>query len=222
MASSNVLRWLDGRGWLVLSGGGGQTGAVRAQALGRAAADGGVAYVSLGNHDGWSERALADMDGLGAPPGYIVDALTEDDRTLTALLAEAGIVVIEDGPDAAVLRSGLIGAAAAGIQTAFENGAVILAEGLSAMVFGAWVAKSAGELLPGLAWLENALVLPGVTSAAQSELAQNVLREHPAAIAVGVGVGSALALGPDGEVEAWGQRQVTVALGSDYTSPKGD
>ncbi|GIL14222.1 MAG: hypothetical protein BroJett038_29420 [Chloroflexota bacterium] len=221
MASSNVLRWLDGRGWLVLSGGGGQTGAVRAQALGRAAADGGVAYVSLGNHDGWSERALADMDGLGAPPGYIVDALTEDDRTLTALLAEAGIVVIEDGPDAAVLRSGLMGAAAAGIQTAFENGAVILAEGLSAMVFGAWVVNADGEIFSGLGWFENALVLPGIASVAQSAPSQKVLREYPAAIAVGIGIGSALALGPDGEVEAWGGRQVTVALGSAYGSAKG-
>ncbi|NWG17357.1 MAG: hypothetical protein HXY41_12040 [Chloroflexi bacterium] len=222
MAGSSILRWRDGRGWLVLSGARGESSAVRGQALGRAAADGGIAYVTLGDHDGWSDHTLADMDGLGAPPGYVVDALTEDDQTLSALLADAGIILIEDGPDVEVLRSGLMGAAAAGIQTAFENGAVVLVEGLAAMVFGAWVAKSAGQLLPGLGWLENALVLPGVTSVTQSELAQNVLREHSAAIAVGIGMGSALALGPDGEVEAWGQRQVTVALGSDYTNPKGD
>jgi hypothetical protein len=66
-------------------------------------------------------------------------------------------------------------------------------------------------------WLDNALILPGVTSVAQSVEAQEVLRAQPAAIAVGIGSGSALALGPDGELELWGQKQVTIALGSHYT-----
>lgn len=216
MASQNVLRWHDGRGWLVLSGGGDSVTDVRAQALGRAAADGGVAYLSLGNHNGWSETALADMDDLGAPPGYIVDALAEDDQTLIARLGEAAIIVIEDAPEVDTVRSGLLGAAIEGIQAAFETGAVVLAEGSAAMALGAWVVTAGGQVLAGLDWLEHALVVPGVTAVAQSAPARIVLQAQPAAIAVGVGFGSALALGPDGEVEPWGQGQVTVALGPEF------
>jgi hypothetical protein len=83
-------------------------------------------------------------------------------------------------------------------------------------VFGAWVAAKSGELLSGLNWLENGLILPGLTVLADSELARRILREETLAIAIGIGSGSALALGPDGEVETWGAKQVAIALGSNY------
>jgi hypothetical protein len=217
MAQNNVLRWQDGRGWLILSGGGEAQSDVRAAALGRAAADGGVAYVTLGSQSALGEKALADMEDLGAPPGYLVDVLTEDDQTIQSKLAEAGIVVIESGADVDELRSSLIGAAIDGIQTAFQNGAVILAEGNAAIVFGAWVLLE-DELTSGFEWLENGLVIPGITSISESAVAQDVLIRQAAAIAVGIGEGSALALGPDGEVETWGRRQVTIALGKEYGS----
>jgi hypothetical protein len=62
--------------------------------------------------------------------------------------------------------------------------------------------------------LQEALVLPEVESAAV--VAKPLLAEEPTSIAVGIGIGSALALGPDGQVETWGMRQVTVALGTQY------
>ena len=216
MAHNNVLRWLDGRGWLVLSGGGDAPSEIRATALGRVSADGGVAYVSLGSQAGLGEKALADMEDLGAPPGYLVDVMTEDDQTIQTRLAEAGMVVIEGDASVDDLRSSLIGAAVDGIQTAYQNGAVVLAEGRAASVFGAWVLTEADELTSGFEWLENALVIPGITSVSESDVAKNVLARQSAAIAVGIGENSALALGPDGEVETWGERQVTIALGKDY------
>src|SRR5574338_120647 len=99
MAQNNVLRWQDGRGWLILSGGGQAASDVRAEALGRAAADGGVAYITLGGRTESGEKALADMEDLGAPSGYLVDVLTEDDDTVNTKLSEAGIVVIEGDVD---------------------------------------------------------------------------------------------------------------------------
>lgn len=216
MARNNVLRWLDGRGWLVLSGSGDNLSAVRANALSRAAADGGVAYVSLGGQSEQVEKVLADMEDLGAPPGYFVDILSEDDQTIQAKLADAGIVVIDGSASIDDLRSSLIGAAIEGIQTAFQNGAVVLAEGRAAVVFAAWVLREFGELTSGLEWLENSLIMPGITSVSQSGAVQEVLLLQPGAIAVGIGEGSALALGPDGEVETWGEGIVTVALGKDY------
>ncbi|MBZ0283599.1 MAG: hypothetical protein K8L97_22880 [Anaerolineae bacterium] len=216
MARNNVLRWLDGRGWLVLSGGHTLGSEVRAQALGRAAADGGVAYINLGGNTGSGEQALADMDDLGAPPGYLVDVMTEDDQTIEGKLADAGIIVIEAGSNLIDVRSAMLGATVQGMQTAFQNGAVILAEGLSAGVFGEWVVLETGILTNGLKWLENGLVLPGVTAVSESVVGKSVLNSQPLAIALGIGAGSALALGPDGEIETWGNKQITVALGRDY------
>ena len=215
MARSNVLRWLDGRGWLVLSGGGDELSEVRAQALWRTSADGGVAYVSLGGQNPLGERALTDMEDLGAPPGYLIDVLSEDDQTIHSKLADAGMVVIEQGANLEALHAGLLGAAVDGIQAAFQNGAVILVEGDGVMLFGAWV-LTAGGLVAGLEWVEGALIVPGITSVSESDDAQAALKTQPSALAIGIGSDSALALGPDGEIETWGQRQVTIVLGRDY------
>jgi hypothetical protein len=219
MPSNNVFRWLDGAGWMIFSGGATDDDTIRAQALGKLAADGGVAYVTLSGDAESGERALEDMEDLGAPSGYIVDVTTEDDASIRQKLAEAGMVVIESGRSADAVRSSLFGAGIDGIQVAYENGAVVLAEGNSAMVFGAWVTMESGELKDGFEWLTSALIAPGVTNAA--EWAKDLLQSQPSAFAVGIGAGSALGLGSAGEIEIWGDGQVTVALGAQYTMSDG-
>lgn len=215
MTQNNVFRWLDGRGWLVLSGGAESGGEVRAQVISRSSADGGVAYISLGEA---AERVLDDMEDLGAPSGYIVDVLSEDDETVQARLSEAGIIVVEAADSLMVARSALLGAAVDGMKAAFQNGAIILVEGLSASVFAEWVVLDDGKVVAGLEWLSGAAVLPGVTAVSQSAQARGLLDDQTSAVAVGIGAGSALALGPNGEVETWGQKQITVVLGRDYTT----
>ncbi len=215
MARNQVIHWLDGRGWLVLASAGEAGSPLRAQALGRMAADGGVACISFRPSADASEQVLADLEDLGAPSGYVVDVLAEDDQTLTSRLAEAGMIVIEGGTSAEEARAGLIGAAVQGIRSAYANGAVVVAEGLSAMAFGAWVPTADG-IARGLTWLMDALVMPDTESLSDSSLARLVLAQQPQGIAIGIGAGSALALGPDGEVEAWGRGRVAIALGANY------
>jgi hypothetical protein len=218
MARNNVLQWRDGRGWLVLSGGHVPESAVRAQAIGHIDADGGVAYISFGNDIDATEALMNDMQDLGAPPGYFVDVLSEDDDTLRSKLGEASLIVVEAGINSTDVRSALLGAAVEGMQTAFENGAVILLEGNSASVFGTWILLETGEVRQGIGWLSQMFVLPGVTAVAQSDAGRAALEEESSALALGIGEGSALALGPDGEVEPWGLREVTVALGRSYVA----
>src|SRR5690606_9908974 len=155
-------------------------------------------------------------EDLGAPAGYLVDVTSEDDRTVVSRLTDAAVVVVGPAGSAEAIRSSLLGAAAEGLQTAFENGAVILAEGQSAMVFGEWVVRDSGELVDGLEWVAGSLIAPGVTNAAA--WAREVLLAQTLEYVVGIGAGSALALGPDGEVEIWGKGEVTVALGQSLTS----
>ncbi|MFN8448489.1 MAG: hypothetical protein U0521_07830 [Anaerolineae bacterium] len=98
MPTQTVLQWLDGRGWLVLSGGGSDE--ICAQALGRVAADG-VACVSP---SGDPDALLDDIADLGAPSGYLVDVFGEDDQTLRDKLAQAGMIVVVAGASGVDVR----------------------------------------------------------------------------------------------------------------------
>lgn len=126
------------------------------------------------------------------------------------------MIVVSQESDAAYVRSLLLGAAIDGIQIAFKQGAVLLAEGAAAMVFGAWVLAEGGQIQNGVEWLEAALVMPGTTQVSENAQARQVLSAQPAAIALGIGRESALALGPDGELEPWGLGEISVALGPDF------
>jgi hypothetical protein len=211
MPIRSVFQWPDGRGWIILSGGHDPGSEIRAFAIGRAAADGAVAIMVMGSGGESAERILDDVEDLGAPSGYLVDAASEDDATVTAKLADAGMILIEEGESAAETKSALLGAAVEGIRAAYQNGAVVLAEGMSAQALGGWIVRDDGQLTAGLGWLAGGLIAPSVTSAAQ--WGHDLLLEHPLAYVVGIGAGSALALGPDGQVETWGKGEVSVALG---------
>ncbi|MBE2269197.1 MAG: hypothetical protein IAE80_13275 [Anaerolinea sp.] len=205
MPSVNVLRWIDGRGWIVLAGGADED--IRAQAINRSSADGGIAVIAL---DGSGDQMSDDVSALGAPSSYAVDVFTEDDAALERKLAEAGVIIVSSAASAEEVRSTLYGAAISGMQQAYANGAVILLEGASASAFGSWLPTNAA----GLEWVEGALILIGMQNAAAR--ARAIFDAHPMAVAIGIEAGSALALGPDGQIEPWGERQVTIALGSAY------
>ncbi len=217
MGQNSVFRWKDGLGWLVLSGGNDPGSDLRAMTLGRAAADGNIACISLRDVDNASDVLLDDMEDLGAPSGYIVDVFSDDDNTLRARLGDTSVVVIEGDHSADHVRSTLLGSAIEGIQRAYENGAMILLEGAAAAAFGAWMMRDDGDLAVGLGWVEQLLVLAGTTRVTDNAAARRVLGTHPEAIIVGVGVGSALVLGPNGEIETWGKQQVSIALGAQYS-----
>lgn len=216
MPSNAVLHWPEGRGWLVLAGSTPASDAVRGRALAIAAADGAVAYVATQGVNPAAEQMLTDMEDLGAGSGYLVDLLAEDDQVIHDRLADAGMIVVGADLSPDNVRSALIGAAIQGIQEAYENGAVVLAEGPGAMVFGAWVLMEDDRIATGLEWLQGSIIVPGSASVAESPITQAVIKAQPAAIALGIGISSALALGPDGQVEPWGEQEVSIALGPDF------
>ncbi|MCU0495881.1 MAG: hypothetical protein MUF87_00865 [Anaerolineae bacterium] len=211
-----VLRWTDGTGWIVLSGGADAGSEIRAHALQIAKSEGGVAYLGL-NEDS-ADETLDDMEDLGAPTGYLVNVVAEDDDTIHKQLSESSVLVIDNHETAETWRNVLLGAAVNGMQTALANGAIILAEGTAAMALGRWIPSDDDdtEFRDGLAWVQNTLILPGITSLQGSFLARAMLEQSPDAIVIGIGVGSALALGAEGQIEVWGERQVAIALGRNY------
>jgi hypothetical protein len=214
---AEILRWPgEAEGWLVLSGGADAGGAVRATALRVAPpTDVGVAYIGLSEASG--DATLDDLEDLGARSGYLVNIMIEDDDTIRAQLRDASLIVIDDEP-LRTLRGALLGAASEAILAAHAEGAVVLIEGANAALAGGIVltdddGEALDESLAGLGWVEGACILPGVTSLADSALARRALEAGAASVVIGIGVGSALALGPNGEIALWGARQVVIALG---------
>lgn len=207
MPNVNVLRWIDGRGWIILSGGADDD--VRALAINRSSADGGIAVIAL---DGSGERLSDDLGDLGAPSSYPVDVFTEDDEAVETKLSEAGVVLVSSAATANEARSTLRGAAITGILHAYQNGAVILLEGETAAAFGSWIASAA----EGLEWVEGAVIVIGTYDVALR--VKSIFDRQPSAVALAIEPGSGLALGPDGQIEPCGNRQVTIALGSAFST----
>ncbi len=217
MPQANVIRWRDGAGWLVLSSGAGEVGVeagdIEADALARVGVGRPIAYIWAAGDIEAADKHLGALDDLGAPTGYLVDILTEDDETLRQQLEGAGMVIIGDGPNLDGLRSGLLGAAIEGIGTAFERGTVVFGIGQGAAVLGSFLGDQ-----DGLGWVAGAIIAPHYDHEGEPARLRNLLQKHPDAYGIGIATGSALALGPAGEVEAWGEGKVTVALGRSFAA----
>jgi hypothetical protein len=214
MPSASVFSWIDGRGWIILAPGAAGDSDIRAQAIQRISADGALACALVNGETIAGDQVLDDLEDLGAPSGYIVDLVAEDDEMIEARLRDASFILIESGKNIDSVRSTLLGAGERGIRQAYEQGAVILAEGLSAVFLGRWLMHESGNLVAGLDWLDSALIVP--TANDLTRLVKPVLDEYPDSFALGIGAATALVLGPDGQVETWGSRHISVTLGSQY------
>src|SRR5690242_12744289 len=85
MPRANVIRWLDGEGWIILSGGGdvdsAETGHIEASALAKVQPGEPLAYIWAAGDIEQADKHLEALYDLGAPTGYLVDILAEDDDT---------------------------------------------------------------------------------------------------------------------------------------------
>lgn len=218
MSTQTGLEWIAGDGWLVLTGEHDAADELRAQTLHRIGLDRGFAYLGLNEAAGDDE--IADFEDLGAPTGYLVNILTEDDDTIRRSLRDVGLVVIDSQADPRRMLDALRGAAADAIQQAYERGALILAEGSVAQIFGACWLSETGSLHEGLNWITDTIILPGVGEQARvREIAAQVFERRPRTLALGISNGSALALGPSATLEVWGDQPVALTMGPGFLRP---
>ncbi len=199
--------WYESPGWLVLSGGADPLGEIRAGALSRYSASGAIAYISLAADLG--DALMDDMAELGAPTGYLVDLEEQDNNTIYERLSEAGLVAIEAGSEPASLERLLRllrPTAAPALKEALGRGALLLFEGRAAALAGQYFLRPAGEIGAGLNFVSNVLI--SSTSAASA-----AQRLRPEAVFLGLAPGAALALGPQGQIETWGEQDITIRLG---------
>lgn len=220
MPHVNIFQWHDGAGWLILAGG--KAGTVSVEevetlALGKTLPGEPIAYIHAAGNVETADRHLAALEDAGAPTGYLVDVQTEDDDTLREQLAQAGLIIVGDGPDLGALRNGVTGAALEGIGQAFARGSSVLAIGGGAAVFGQNF-ETDGQIREGLAWLVRALIIPNYQADRDTPQVRSLLEQLPDLYSLNIGPESALALGPNGEVELWGENAVGVTLGAAYTA----
>jgi hypothetical protein len=218
MPQVNIFQWLAGNGWLVLSGGGPAESddvlSIEAAMLGHTVSLGPIAYVWAASDIEVADQHMDVLRDLGARTGYLVDILTEEDDLLFRQLAEAGVIIIGDGPETETLRQGLMGTAIRGIEDAYRRGATVYAIGQSAALLGAYLVKNDG-ILSGFGWLAHSLIVPGYTPE-QSDRLRDCLQRASKGYGLGVAQGAAIAFGARGEVEVWGNAVITVALGPNY------
>lgn len=212
-----IINYRSGRGWLIFSGGHTSGSPIRAQALARAQAFGSVAYISSADDGG--DALMDDMEDLGARSGYFIDLEYDAPGEIQSQLEVASLITIEVGSSIDTLLQGLSTEAVAGIQEAYERGAVVLVEGLASNIFGRWVVLDSGEIQDGLNWVDNAFIEPDSGGIEDSRAVQAIVAQFPDAVAINIKSGAALALGPEAQVEIWGQPQdVTISLGAGYES----
>jgi hypothetical protein len=219
MPQAHIFRWQAGIGWLVMSGGGPLESddnlSIEAAMLGHTVSQGPIAYIWAASDIENADRHMDVLRDMGARTGYLIDILTEEDDVLFRHVSEAGIIILGDGPRQEILREALVGSALRGIEEAFSRGATLYAVGESAALIGAYAAGS-NTLVPGFGWLAHAVILPGYTPD-QADRLRSQVQQVPNGYGLGLGQGAALALGPVGEVEVWGNKAITISLGQSYS-----
>jgi hypothetical protein len=195
-----------GGGWLILCGGPADGAlAARAAALVHQAGQLVVLAPSAKAREA-AEARLAECGAVSGLPGEIVVLGNPggDER-----LGEASMIVIPDTGSAAELVSSLEDSGAGeNLLLALEEGAIVVAEGRSSEALGEVI--EAEEIAAGCGWLRRAVVqsrhAPGMACLA--------ILKRPTLFRLGLGEHAALALGPQGEVEVWGEPPPTITLGA--------
>lgn len=210
MSELAPLKWLPSNGWIVLSGRADPLSEIRAQALSRHNASGAIAYISLAHDLG--DELMDDMAELGAASGYLVDLDEQDNNEVYERLSAAAMIVVDAAEQGERLLRLLRRTAIHALKEALHRGALLFFEGAAAAIAGEFILASDDRVKPGLNLLQNALVATDVRSVAGDEALRAARSELPDAIFLGLATGSALVLGPEGQIETWGERQVAISL----------
>ncbi len=225
MPQRGPLQWVDGEGWLILSGGGdwesGETDAVDAHILSIANLDRPMIILLSEGEREFGHRLLDHYTTLGGPGGEVMmldgpqRQILHEPRFMT-LLAEAGILYLGGDEPWILTRSLQNTVALAQILKGYGTlqGLLIVGADAGAMALGAWVTRAGREdaLIPGLGLVRSAIIAPQFTTTQETPALRAQLRQHPGFVGLGIPRGAALALGPQGQVEIWGQGEITAVI----------
>jgi hypothetical protein len=148
---------------------------------------------------GWAGkvRSLVDLDEISY--SRLLDEM--DEATLIYFPdTGAGIRLIEAIQSEELLEP---------LAAALDDGALIVASGNAAGIFGDWLVDREGAAIPGLAWIPSSVIQPHYVP----NMACPLLTKRPGLFRLGIPEAAALALGPEEERELWGEVKPTLTFG---------
>jgi hypothetical protein len=225
MPQQGPLRWLDGEGWLVLLGGGdwrsGETDQVDAQLLSVANLDRPMIVLTAEGSAANADAILEHYSLLGGPGGeaFSLGTITRDQllsQEFLLLLQEAGILYL-GGENPLPLSGNLVSTEAlAHIVEGFSTlqGLTLIGSGAGATALGRWVfsPQPPYHQAIGLGFVLNAVIAPHFAGTENSPILRALPQIGENLLGLGIPDGVALALGPGGQVETWGEGRVTAVV----------
>ncbi len=225
MPQQGPLQWLDGEGWIIALGGGdalrGQTAQVDTQLLSLVNLDRPMVVLHGDGPRQHAEDMLEHYSELGGPGGEafcLVEMSREHfyaPRVLT-LLEEAGVLYLCGDNPLPIMQNLHQTPAMERILQGFTTlqGLIIVGAGGNAAVLGKWAIGPAPDYLQaiGMDFLHNTVIEPHFTRTEESIVLRNLNQLGPGILGLGIPAGTALAFGPQGQVETWGPGQVTAVV----------
>jgi hypothetical protein len=161
--------------------------------------------------DAGVEQLIQEIEPLLAAP---IERLGPQDG-LPGAHVEVGLILIT-GRDAGLWPS-LMCSAGIGpwVGDRLAGGSVVFASSAAAAALGELVFSEGAvhQENPGAGWLPGAVLLPGVSDPADHPAVRQYLSETDLSYALGLRPGSAVAMGPQGQVEVWTGEPPKIVLG---------
>jgi hypothetical protein len=160
------------------------------------------------------ERMIEDLDLVLSAP---VERLGSGEPAPVEVV-DVGLIVmggVDQGCWSEALRSSATGEWVAG---RLQQGSVVFAGGAAAAALGDRIfhERAEPEGVSGLGWLPGAVLLPGVTDPADHPTVKRYLTRTDHSYALGLPQGTAVALGPQGQVEVWAGDPPKLVLGKGW------
>ena len=95
---------------------------------------------------------------------------------------------------------------------------LVILVGAPCAAVGQWMlsAPEPDAVVPGLGWLPDGIVTPGLDRPGDLPAVRGLIADEPRSFAIGLPPGGILALGPSGELEIWSQVRPGILLGNGW------
>jgi len=157
---------------------------------------------------------IDDIEALLEAPATVIRAQNVSELECEELYETAGLILLTGGQAQDWIRTFELSESCLKLGRLLEDCGLVLAAGPAASALGSWVFVDIEEKpVPGLGWLDRAVVLPKVQDPIAIPGVKELISQHERSYALGFPQGAILALGPKGEVEVWGGTPPIIALG---------
>ena len=162
---------------------------------------------------------LDDVETLLDAPVALILVQNVAELEYEEVCATAGLILLMGGQAQDWIRALGLSESYLRLERMLEESGLVLATGPAASALGSWVITDIEEKpIPGLGWLHGAVVLPEVQDPIAVPGVKRLISQHELSYALGIPQGAILALGPNGEVEVWGETPPVIALGRGWVA----